>query len=234
MGVFIPDAFMGWIMPASSREEALATVAEYSEAAQHTHLGEVEWKTDHHGHKVKGYAFTDDTGATYQVYDPSDKTYMTVAYQFNLIRCISERLDSKNVERYLNTPVAYQTHEDEPESIVAARAYLDTIDSEVMATVQEEVKDVLSNRGVTYRIQTTKNDSLHRFFVYQKIFPYHEGFTPDTYISAVQAVRVPGIEATSTLTEHIDLTDIGVNAEEELAEQDADTSEDKYVDPMYK
>lgn len=221
-------------MPASSLEDALATVTEYAAAAQHTHLGEFEWPNDHHGNAVRGYAFQDPTGTSYRVYGPADHDYMTVVYEINLLTEIAGELNTEDVDRYLGTPVAYRVHEDEDDRIIAARAYLDSLDSETMDGIKQEVSERLKNQGVTFELQTTDNESLYRFLVYRKIFPYHEGFTPESLFSAVRAVSRPGQDAVEVLTDHIDLSEIGGNAVEEVAGSESDTSEDRRIGGMFK
>lgn len=212
-------------MPLNSREEALAKITEYAESAQHSHHGQFSWESDIHNNSVKGYAFKNSNGAVYRVYGPADQKYMTVSYEFDLISHIAQQFSEEDIRRYIDTPVAYSTTENEDEAIVATRAFLDSIESEEMDTLVQNTFERISTTETDYELQWTENESLRRFFVHRKVFPYHEGFTINSYTNAVRSVTTIGVKAARSCLAQIDISDLEPEPEQETGQTQTDGEE---------
>lgn len=225
-------------MPASTRDDALAQIVNYAEAAQHDFHGDFEWDSDKHGNCVRGYIFEDSNGYLYRVYGPTDHQYLFISYQFNAISYITNWMSEEQVQRYLDTPVAYRKDKKEDNSIIAARAYLDSIKSEKMDEIRENVLENIRSPETDYELQVTENGSIHRFLVHRKVFPYHQGFTPESFVEAVRAVVVNGVNGALDYFDPIDLSEFDAEAEPEQEEVESatstDSSDDTQANRMYR
>lgn len=79
------------------------------------------------------------------------------------------------------------------EAFLAAKEWLDSLNTELQQEIRFHLTDRLSDSSVGYTIFPEKGDTVYGFQVERKVFPYEEPFTLQEFNQSVQAVISVGV-----------------------------------------
>jgi len=212
-------------MPDGRPSTAIARFSEYASAVGHVHEGEVSGFADIHGRETISHHYRTQTGVSYIAQISPAADYGLITAHYNVFTDIANQLPESELEDLANTDHGYKEHEDEHVHRVGARALLLHCEDDDLEAATESVKEVLQSQDIVYSAHTTdEKDALHHFFVHQRVFPYHDSFTPARFNEAVRTVTHYREKAMAAYYEHVELP-----IDESHSEKPAETETDEGI-----